>query len=212
MASKGADVAPEKHTGYTFKGFPIILSKTRGRPPHGKMNIEGQKGWWSEKKRIEALTIFAATGRFIEAERLTGVPQGTIRSWLKEEWALRMLEEIRAENDQAIDAKFTQVIGTANELLLERLQNGDEKVLRDGTKIKVQVPAKDLAIITAINIDKRQLLRGKPTSRSESVSETGRLQKLEQMFLKLANRTVGKPQEIQDVEFTEVVEDESEPR
>ena len=212
MASKGADVAPEKQTGFTYKGFPIILSKTRGRPPHGKFNIEGKRGWWSEKKRVEALTIFAATGHFGETERLTGVPHHTIRSWLKEEWALKILDEIRAENDQAIDAKFTQVIGTANELLLDRLQNGDEKVLKDGSKIKVAVPAKDLAIITAINIDKRQLLRGKPTSRSESISESGRLQKLESMFLKLANRQVGKPQEIQDVEYTEVVEDESEPR
>lgn len=211
MASKGLDAGPEKQTGYTYKGFPIILSKTRGRPPSGKLT-KGKLGWWSEKKRIEALTIFAATGRISETENLTGVPGHTIRDWLKQEWALKLLDEIRVENDYAVDAKFTQVIGEANELLLDRLRNGDEKLLRDGTRIKLAVPAKDLAIITAINVDKRQLLRGKPTSRSESVSESGRLQKLEQMFLKLANRTVGKPQEIQDVEFTEVINDESEPR
>ena len=208
MAFAGSDVKEEKKTGFTFRGLPIVLSKTRGRPPTGKLS-KGKHGWWSDKKRIEALTVFAALGVVTQTAKLTGVPEHTIRHWLKEDWALQLLDEIRAENDQALDSKFSEVITKANDLLLERLENGDEKLLRDGSKVRVGVGAKDLAVITAINVDKRQLLRGKPTSRSETVSESKRLQNLEEMFLKLANRKVEKPQEIQDVEYEEVPKDEA---
>jgi len=208
MAFKDSQANPEKLTGFTFKGLPIILSKTRGRPPNGKMSI-GKPGFWHENKKIEALTIFAATGVFSEVQKLTGVPGTTVKKWLREQWARDLLSEIRDENDHIIDSKFTQLVGTALEGLGERLQNGDHKVLKDGTLIRVPVGARDLAIITAINVDKRQLLRGKPTSRSETINETSRLKKLEDMFLKLAKPVERKPVEIEDVEFVEVINAES---
>lgn len=208
MAFQGNDVVEDKKTGYTFKGLPIILSKTRGRPPSGKM-VVGKPGWWSEKKKIEALTILAATGVYKEVEKLTGVPASTVRVWMREQWARDLLDEIRGENDQAIDSKFTQIMHSALEQLSDRVENGDVKVLKDGSTLRVPIAARDLAIVTAINVDKRQLLRGKPTSRSEQVTENSRLQKLEQMFLKLAKPVVRKPVEIQDVDFVEVKNEDS---
>lgn len=203
MAFQGNDVVEEKKTGYTFKDLPIILSKTRGRPPTGKLS-KGKPGWWSEKKRIEALTILAATGTYAKVEELTGVPPQTVRQWMKEQWARDLLDEIRNENDHAIDSKFTEIVHTALANLSQRLEQGDSKVLRDGTIVQVPISARDLAIITAINVDKRQLLRGKPTTRSENVTEGSKLQRLEQMFLKLAQSKQEKVVEIQDVEFVEV--------
>lgn len=208
MAFQGNDVVEEKKTGYTFKGLPILLSKTRGRPPAGKLTA-GKKGWWSEKKRIEALTLLAATGVFTEVEKLSGVPATTVRAWLKEQWARDLLDEIRNENDQAIDSKFTNIMHSALGQLEDRLQNGDVVLLKDGSQVRKPIGARDLAIVTAINVDKRQLLRGKPTSRSENVNETSRLKKLEEMFLRLAKPVMRKPEEIQDVEFSEVKDNDS---
>lgn len=207
MAFAGTDVSEEKKTGFTFKGLPIFLSKTRGRPPSGKLAV-GKAGWWSDKKRIEALTILAATGILTEVQKLTGVPASTVRQWLKEQWARDLLDEIRNENDFAIDSKFTGIVHTALNGLSERLENGDSKILKDGSLVRIPVSARDLAIITAINVDKRQLLRGKPTSRSETVNEGNRLKKLEEMFLKLGKPVEKKPEIIEDVEFVEVKNEE----
>jgi hypothetical protein len=63
-------------------------------------------------------------------------------------------------------------------------------------------------MISSSIIDKRQLLRGKPTSRTESVSEGSRLKKLEEAFTKLAHTKRPKPVEISDIEFTEVKRDD----
>lgn len=206
MGFVGKDVSEEKQTDFTFKGLPLLLIKTRGRPPSGKMAV-GKTGWWSEKKRIEATTLFAATGNFSEVSRLSGVPAQTLKSWSKEDWFLRLLEDIRAENDQQIDAKFSKIVNTALDQVLDRLENGDTVLLRDGSAVKKPIGARDLSQITSMNVDKRQLLRGKPTSRTEKISENDRLQKLENMFLKLAEKKTKPPEIIQDVEFIEVKND-----
>lgn len=206
MGFVGKDVLEDKKTGYTFKGLPLLLIKTRGRPPSGKMSV-GKTGWWSEKKRIEATTLFAALGNFTRVAELSGVPAHTLRQWAKEDWFVRLLEDIRAENDQALDAKFSNIVHTALDQVQERLENGDTVLLRDGTPVKKPIPAKELAQISSSVVDKRQLLRGKPTSRTEKVTESDRLSKLEGMFLKLAEKKVKAPEVIQDVEFKEVKND-----
>lgn len=206
MGFVGKDVLEDKKTGYTFKGLPLLLIKTRGRPPSGKMSV-GKTGWWSEKKRIEATTLFAAMGNFTKVAELSGVPSHTLRQWAKEDWFLRLLEEIRAENDQALDAKFSNIVHTALDQVQERLENGDTVLLRDGTQVRKPILAKELAQISSSVIDKRQLLRGKPTSRAEKITESDRLNKLESMFLKLAEKKVKPSETIQDVEFKEVKND-----
>lgn len=205
MALGSKDGSSQIHSGFTFKGKEIVLSKTRGRPLAG---IPKRIGWYDDKKRIEAVTIFACSGNATEVQRLTGVPSATFRGWLKEEWCQRLLDEIRSENDQVIDAKFTQLVESALDKLGDRLQNGDFVVTRHGDLVRKPVGARDLALVTAINIDKRQLLRGKPTSRQETVSVENRLEKLVTHFTQLASKQVQnrQPIEITDVKFTEIKE------
>lgn len=191
MAFAGKDTAPEKHTGFTFRGKEIVLSKTRGRP-FGGLKAKGmEKGIYPEEKRIEAVTLYAATGNFPLVSELSGVPESILRGWRKAEWFAALLSEIRQENNAKLDAKFTEIVEGALEQLTDRIVNGDHHVLRDGTVIRKPISAKDLSLVAAINVDKRQLLRGEPTSRSESVDKVGdkavnKLEKLAETFENLA--------------------------
>lgn len=204
MAFAGKDCSPDKKTGFHFRGKEIILSKTRGRPmhPHWK------KGYYTDKERIEAVALYAATGSYPRVAELTGISAPTLRGWGKEEWFHTLLEEIRAENDQAIDAKFNDIIGKALDQLGDRVENGDFVLTKDGELLRKPVAARDLSIVTAINIDKRQLLRGKPTSRTEAVAN----QSVEQRLLTLANefkKLTGrkpKPPEIVDAEYVKEID------
>lgn len=181
----------DKRTGFTFRGKEIVLSKTSGRP-FGGLKAKGiEKGIYPEEKRIEAVTVYAATGNFRTTSELTKVPEHTVRAWRRQEWFLSLLNEIRNENNDKIDIKFTEIMDTALDQLQDRLVNGDHKVLKDGSVVRVPVTARDLSIVAAINTEKRQLLRGLPTSRSESVSkedekQVGRLEKLAETFENLA--------------------------
>lgn len=202
MAFAGNDVGEEKQTGFTFREKPLLLSKTRGRPPTGKLAV-GKNGWWAEKKRIEAITLFAATGNAKKVEELSGVPAPTVSKWVKEPWAKEILTEIHDENDAEIDAKFTKIVSTALDQVQDRLENGDYVLQRNGETVRKPVGARDLANVTTSILDKRQLLRGKPTSRTESANESSRLKRLEEAFTKLgASRRA--PVEITDVSYEEV--------
>lgn len=199
MAFELPSTPENKKTGFTYKGKGIVLSKTQGRPltDHYKL------GWYPDTKRIEVCTLYAVLGSVKKVSDLTDVSVDAIRKWRTEEWFKEMLEEIREENDEAIDAKFTSLVGKSLDQLDDRIDNGDHVVLRDGSVVRKPVGARDLALVTAINIDKRQLLRGKPTSRTESVTTEGRLANLAVQFAALAAKTAVKVP-ITNVESTEI--------
>lgn len=187
MAFSGKDVSPEKHTGFTFKGREIILSKTRGSPPTARE----KKGFYSEQKKIEALTIFAVTGNIAEVERLTGVTRFIFKKWQKEAWYQEVLEDLRAENDSTFDAAFTKILEKLIGAIDDRVVNGDFVVLKDGSLIRKPVTLRDAVGAMMITVDKRQLLRGKPTSRTETTSVEKKLEKLVEQFESLAKK--GRP-------------------
>lgn len=191
MALGSKDGLPETHTGYTYKGEEIVISKTRGRPFSGLVAKGMEKGIFPEQKKIEVTTLYAALGNIAKVAELSKVPAGTIQTWRKQPWFQELLREIRTENNEKIDAKFTEIVESALEQISDRVSNGDYHVLRDGSLVRRPVSAKDLSLVAAINVDKRQLLRGEPTSRSEAVGsveekQVSRLEKLAETFEGLA--------------------------
>ena len=188
-----------KKTGFTYEGKEIVLSKTRGRPMNEGKGIYGV----SDTKRIEVATLFAVLGNLKKVAAISGISESTIRGWRKEEWFKKLLAEIRDENDEKIDAKFTEIIDKTLDLVQERLENGDYVVTKNGDLVRKPVGIRDLSLTAAINFDKRQLVRGKPTSRTETVTNQEQLTKLAEQFKQLANKG-HKPLEIQDVDFTEI--------
>jgi transposase-like protein len=192
LAFNGKDAGQDKHTGFTFNGKEIILSKTRGRPFTGLVKKGMERGIYPEEKRIEAVALYAATGNFQRVEELSGVPVQSLKNWRKQEWFRELLREIREENNEKIDAKFTEIIEGALEQLGDRIANGDWVVTARGQLVRKPVNAKDLSLVGAINIDKRQLLRGEATSRSETIGDkstekqVNRLEKLAETFENLA--------------------------
>lgn len=192
-----------KKTGFKYKGQEIVLSKTRGRP----MNMGKGMYGLPDTKRIEVATLYACLGSVPKVAELCGVHPATVREWRREEWFLKLLDEIRSENNDAIDVKFTETIGKAVDLIGERLENGDSYVTKTGEIIKVPVKIRDLALVAAINIDKRQILRNKPTAitqQQQVIPVMDKLDKLAEAFTALANKKPISEVVIEDVEFEEI--------
>lgn len=201
-----------KHTGYTFRGQEIVESRTRGRPVTGLVKKGMERGIFPDEKKIEAVTMYAITGHFGRTSELTSIPEYTLRQWRKQEWFQDLLKEIRVENNEKIDAKFTDIVDKSLDQLTDRVTNGDFHVLRDGTLIRKPITAKDLSLVAAINIDKRQLLRGEPTSRSESVGTieekaVSRLENLAKTFEDLAKHGRRTQTLTNQVEDAQIIED-----
>lgn len=133
---------------------------------------QGTHGYTPED-RLRAALAWAVTGTAQGASDVCGIPRTTIDTWTREEWWLPLVVEARQVKDDELDAKLTKVIDTAMQRLQERL---------DDPEGMTKAMLNQIAITVAICADKRQLLRGLPTSRTERVSSEDRINKLRDEF------------------------------
>lgn len=148
----------------------------------------GNKGW-SEQKRIEVATAHAMGLKAPMIEAATGVPAQTVRTWRMQDWFKDLIEEIRREDDHEVDAKLTKIVGKALDAVTDRLENGEFMYdPKRGTFTRRPIYAKDVVRIADIMFDKRNLLRGKPTSISQKQEQiSDRLLKLAEEFERFVN-------------------------
>ena len=150
--------------------------------------VKRRTGWWPEEKKVEVAALYAAgVVSSKDLARLTGIPDSRIREWRLSEWWPEMLEKIHASIDSDIVSKYTGLVDKALDVIQDRLINGDHVYdKRTGEIHRKAVSMRDANTVAATVVDKRQLLRGKPTSRSEKVSVDARLSKLAEEFARFA--------------------------
>lgn len=119
---------------------------------------------------------YAVSGTVSRAAELSNIPRSTAIGWTRSEWWSALLDQARQIKQSELDARYTDIIDKSTALL--------SKMLDDPSNIK---NIKDLAVVSAIAHDKRALMRGDPTSRSEKVSPESRLNKLKSQFQEMVS-------------------------
>lgn len=124
-------------------------------------------------ERLQAALAWTVTGTGEGASAVCGIPARTIQEWAHSEWWPALVAEARALKQEELDASLTNIITKCAQRLTERLDS-DEGVSKAGIQ--------QIATTLAISMDKRALMRGDPTSRTERVSSEERLTKLRDEF------------------------------
>jgi len=173
-----------KYTGHSYEGKPITLTKKPGPPVKQERH---NKKWFPDETKIEAATMYAATRNIKTVHEYTGVPVSQLRKWQYEPWWENVVSRVVKDNNDQLDAALTDIIDTCKVQIQERLKNGDVRVnFKTGQTYQTPMSARELTMTLAILFDKRQLIRGEATSRSESVSKDQRLETLKEQFLKFS--------------------------
>ncbi len=179
------------------------ITRRRKQLTQASGKATGNKNFYSDKEKLDAACRFAVVGNSRRVAELTHIPEGTIRAWKCTEWWQEIQDRIIKEQDEELDSKLTKLVDKAVDEVNDRLDEGDWVYNPKLDKlVRKPVNAKDLAILTAITIDKRQLMRGQPTSRVEKVSQDEQLKTLALEFKKMALAKDITP----EVEYHEVVE------
>lgn len=141
------------------------------------------RGRWSEKKKLEALTTFVSTGSYVMSANQCNIPIETVRTWAKSDWWKERVKEIQNEDYDKLDSKLTKALDKALEQVMDRIENGEYMYDPKTGKTKL-MPAKLRDLNTAFNslMDKRQLIRKQPTKIIEQTSTADQLQKLADQF------------------------------
>jgi len=124
-----------------------------------------------------------------------------MEDWKRSDWWKELTAKIQSEEDQKLDAKTSKIIDRALENILDRIENGEDIYDQKTGKIK-KMPAKLRDLNTAFNslLDKRQLLRNKPTKIIEQQSTALQLQNLAAQFAKFVEK---KHDELPDKHYIE---------
>lgn len=168
-------------------------------------DLYSPKGKFTPEQKIQAVMSYLVTGTSRKASKICGINEATIRDWkTRSTWWMDAYAECKKKKQEELDAAFTQVIHNGVGYLIDRMENGDTKFdSKSGQTVNVPMSGKDIGWVLGVLFDKRQLLRGEATSRSEKVSETERLDKLQQQFQNMAKEVQGyNAKVIEDVEYS----------
>jgi hypothetical protein len=126
---------------------------------------KGENGqWYTREFKIEAAAAFLSYGEEKPVLALFNIPQQTFNLWTKQPWWEICIEIARFRQGQLLDSRLSKIIELSTAAVIDRLENGEEVLMKDGSREMVQVKARDAMLMAAIATDKRQLIRGQPTS------------------------------------------------
>lgn len=151
-------------------------------------NLYSPQSKYTPEEKIEVVMCYFLTGTSRQAAKLAAsngikIPETTIRDWkTRSMWWPEVYQECKKKKNEQLDISFSQFIDQGITQIMDRVSNGDTVITKDGDHVKKPISGKDLSWMVGIIFDKRQLLRGEATARTEKVSETDRLQKLEDTF------------------------------
>lgn len=126
-------------------------------------------------ERLQAALAWTITGTSQGASTICGIPASTIRDWSNQEYWPALVAEARQLKQEELDAALTSIVDKCTKLIAQRL----DSAMNDPD---IEKGVRGLAITAAVAIDKRALLRGDPTSRTERVTVGERLERLRGEF------------------------------
>ena len=185
-----------------------MQSRQQGKTTGTQKRVAGAKdvrNTYTEEQKLSAVCAFAVCGNSRRVAETTGISEATIRSWKQTEWWYEANERILKEEDEELDTKLTSLLNKAVENINDRLENGDFIYdVKRAALVRRPMSGRDTAVVTAITLDKRQLLRGQPTSRVEKVSQDERLLRLAKQFKEFSSaKEVTQVPEIQEAVLIE---------
>lgn len=183
MAFRTKNVALRYCTGYFYEGKEIVLRRKQGKPFH---NQRYKYDFWPTEKKVEAATVFAVVKNVKKTAEITGIPMSAIKKFQQDPFFDNVVQNVYQQKNEELDNYLTEIVHKAAEVIKDRLENGEAVVTKDGKVFERPISAREATHVLGTAFDKRQLLRGEATSRSESVSGGDRLKDLQARFEALA--------------------------
>ena len=143
-----------------------------------------ERSKYSDEDRRRVAIEYHIHGTQTKVAEITGIPRRTISDWIKTEWFVEQSQAMEAQAEKLILAKNRQIIDASQDELLDRVLNGDSKLVKtkkviehdDGSSEvvedyelkRVPMPGRDLNITSGTVQDKRRTQLNLPTSISTS--------------------------------------------
>ncbi len=191
ISRRNGKIKPEvqKQEAYE-KSLPMALPEDGIDIADMYADIYDPKAKIAPEIKIQAAICYMITGTVNGVERLTGISHQTVSEWKnKSQWWPLVMAKVKKDKQDELDAEITGLIHESTAALRDRLENGDEVLLKDGERIETfqrKLSGKDISSIINTLYDKRAMLRGDPTSITAKANSGDVLKELKDTFEKIA--------------------------
>jgi hypothetical protein len=175
----------EVSSGYFLDGQEISTTPRRGRPLKADHH---NPNWFPQQTKIDACTLYCVYGDVDEVSKLTKVPVKFIRQWKEEPWWNEIQKKVFVEQNEKLGSRISTVLDKSLGEIEERLTNGDYLWdVRKSKLVRKPIDTKVLSNLFNNLVNRRQLIRGEPTSITNKVGVDDRLKFLAEQFEKFAS-------------------------
>ena len=175
----------EVSSGYFLDGQEISVTPRRGRPLKADYH---NPSWFPQQTKIDACTMYCVYGDVDEVSKLTKVPVKYIRQWKEEPWWNEIQKKVFVEQNEKLGSRISTVLDRSLTEIEERLTNGDYLWdIRKSKLVRKPIDTKILSTLFNNLVNRRQLIRGEPTSITNKVGVDDRLKFLAEQFEKFAS-------------------------
>jgi transposase-like protein len=157
---------------------------------------------YSDTEKFKAVAVYINLGTLTATASELDIPRETLKDWKEKEWWKKYERQIKNEENALLSAKYRKIVQKTQDQILNRLEEGDTIVLKDGSQHKIPIKAKELAVIAAVSTDKILGIDKIQETREETVSIEQRLSMLAEEFKKFQH-SKSKPVNIIDAEVIE---------
>ena len=182
------------------KSMPMVLPEDGIDIADMYADIYDPRAKVAPELKIQAAICYMITGTVNGVERMTGISHQTVAEWKnKSQWWPLVLAKVKKDKQDELDSEITGLIHKSTAALKDRLEYGDEVLLKEGSgetsyveRFQRKLSGKDIASIINTLYDKRAMLRGDPTSITAKASSGDVLKELKETFEKIAAEAYNK--------------------
>lgn len=137
-----------------------------------ELDLYGRTSKYTTDQKREMVYAFCTTGNLKKAAEICNVSYYDLKYFRQEApWFAELVKEYKKERQDELDARMSEIIELGIGSVLDRIANGDTIINhKTGKMEKRPLSALDTARIVALFFDKRAMMRGDPTTRTEKVS------------------------------------------
>lgn len=191
---KEEQILPDTPYPRVEQAYPAAEVDVTGRESntYDLTSLYSSRAKYTADEKLSAVLAYVMTGSVRGVVRLTGFKQQVISDWKNNSsWWPDIYRDIKKQKQEEVDGTLTSIIHASAGGLMDRIQNGDEVLDKNGDFIRRKMSGKELAWVMGVTYDKRALLRGDPTSRTEKVDQKALMQELQGKFEKMASKVLG---------------------
>jgi hypothetical protein len=137
-----------------------------------ELDLYSETSKYTPDQKRDMVYAFCSSGNLKKAAQICSVPYEDIKKFRQvSPWFSELVKEYKKERQDELDARMSEIIEAGIGNILDRIHNGDTIMNHKSGKLeKRPLSALDMTRVVAILFDKRAMMRGDPTTRTEKVS------------------------------------------